>query len=323
MQAKRITLFRRTITSVFSGLWRSRISALFFSFALGLLFFFLHVLSFGSLFSQEVIRNFEKKADIPIVIYWSANDSDIRTFRNALERKLEDGLIVDFWELSREDALVEFQKKYPAETSFLEKYDIPNPFSTVFGVLPSKEQGTTKELEEWVLSSVWHKTVDQELFQKSADIRERVERFLQLASFSGSGILLLQTLFLVVAALLLLYSVFVLVRSHREEISVMRLVGARLISIRIPFVLEGLFLSLFGLIISIIFFWWFFWIFSGWVLQLLQELDIQNSFLVVFFENTDLFWDMLWANSFLLLLFSLAAAIFGVERALKKTSLSD
>jgi cell division protein FtsX len=231
---------------------------LFFSFALGLLFFFLHVLSFGTLFSQEIIQNFEKKADIPIVINWSASDSDIRIFREALENKKNEGLIVDYWELSRDEALIEFQKKYPAETSFLEKYDIPNPLSTVFGVVPSKTPGSTEELEEWIFSPVWHTTVDQNLFQKSADIRNRVERFLELSSFSGNGIILLQFLFLAISALLLLYSVFVLVRSHREEISVMRLVGARLIGIRIPFVLEGFLLSVLGLLLSIIFFWWFF-----------------------------------------------------------------
>jgi cell division protein FtsX len=323
MQANLLTSFGRVLASVFSGLWRARLSALFFSLALAFLFLFLHILSFGSLFSQEIIRNFEKKADIPIVINLGASDSQISAFRSALLKKKTDGLIVDFWELSRDKALEEFQQQYPEETGFIEKYNIPNPLTTVFGVVPSPKSGGTKSLEEWILSNVWHDTINQDRFRKSSELRDRVERFLHIASFSGKGIVFLQALFLSIALLLLFYSVFVLVRSHREEISVMRLVGARLLFIRAPFILEGVILSLIALFISVLLFWWFFAAFSHWIQNLLEGLGVSESFVTRFFENTAVFRGMLWDNFLLLLIFSFVAAVIGVEHALRKTPLSD
>lgn len=323
MRAKVTTTARRIFHSVFSALWRSRNASALFILSLALLFLFIHLLSLGGAFSSALIENFEKKADIPVVMQESATLPEIDAFRRELLQKKEKGEIVKYWEFSREDALKEFKRRYPAETGFIDRYNIENPLVTVFGVVPPPDSSEMEDLRAWILSDQWHGVVDQKRFRKTTDLQKRVQRFLNISVFSGKGVFLFQFLFTAIACSLVFYSVFVMVRSHRKEITIMRLVGARLFYIRTPFILEGVLLAGIALVVSSFLFWWIVSLVSAWVEGALGELHITDSFLTEFFQNGSLFAPLLLHNSLLLIFFSFIAAFLGVEHALRKTSLSE
>jgi cell division protein FtsX len=323
MRASVKTISKRIILAAFSALWRNRFSALFFSFSLSLLFLFFHLLSFGGFFSQAIIQNFEKKVDVPVIMDQEADSFQVDIFRKALIAKKKNGEILDFWEISETDAMEEFQERYPAEISFIEHYNIENPFVVVFGIIPLPDPFSGEYLESWILSEKWNGIVDQYHFRKNAKQHQRISRFLSLTSFSDRGILSLQIFVGTIASLLIFYAAVVTTQSHQKEISIMRLVGARLSFIRLPFLIEGFFLSLFALILSFFFFWIFLSIFSFWITNILHELNISFDFLTVFFHESSLFLEVIFPSSFFLFFLFIFSSFLGVERALQKNLLSD
>lgn len=309
----------RIFKNVFLGLWRSKLFVFFTILSLSLLFLLLYLFSLGSIFSQSVLNGIEKKADIAVFIDKDVSPVRLDAFRNELLEKKRNREIYDFWELTSKNALEEFQKKYPNETQFLKKYNLGNPFYSVFGIVPIANKTSTEKIENWILSDTWSAVIDQNRFRQHIATRERVKKFVGLTSFFGKSLLALQAFFALIAFVLVFYAVSLLVRSHEKEISIMRLVGAHLLYIRLPFILEGVIIVSAALAISVLLFLWILSFFQKWGGALLAELELEKSGILLSHETLQhiLFFHI--GAIFFLALFS---AIFAVEHVLRQKSFS-
>lgn len=310
---------RRIGVSAFSGLWRNRFSLLVFLTGISLLLFLLHALSFASLFSQFLVNHFEKKADIPVFIQREASEYRIETFQQELARKKKSGDIADYSEISKEEAFADFRKRFPEETTFLDQYDIDNPFSTLFSIVPASSPDPSFSLESWLFSDEWHDVIDGDALQKSEDIRTQVQNFLHLTSFSETTLLLFRFIFSGVLFALLFLFVLLHIRGNRQEIQIMRLVGAKISFLQAPFLLQALLLSFFSAVFGTIFFLWALEGVHFLLLQMSLQLGIgENGSVSEFFHEKNTFSRMLSLNILLLFLISIISAWFAVWRALRE-----
>ncbi len=313
-----MTTFFRICRNVSSSLWRNRVAALFSIIGLSLVFFLAHLSTFVGTLSDLVIDNIERKVDIAVFIDREATDTKVDAFRSELVQKQAKGEIIGFWELTREDALEEFRRKFPDETQFLERYEIDNPLTTVFGIVPIAEREGTENVVHWLRSENWRGVIDPETFRKNDFNKAKVDRFLGMTRLAKETVTLFWAVFIAVAFFLVFYTVLLVVKSNFREMTVMRLVGANMSYIRLPYVIEGVVIAVVALLVSVLLFNWTVTLIEGVLLGIVSEFEIKSTFLTDFFARDGFLFAITWDNGLLLILSSLLAALFAVEYALRR-----
>ena len=173
-----------------------------------------------------------------------------------------------------------------------------------------------------LLDSFELKVKDVDNIKKTASLIKKIEK-VNTVSYGEEMVDQLVTIFdvvkkvsigavialIVVTAFLITNTIKLAIYSRRREIEIMRLVGASNISIKIPFVIEGLFLGLLGSIIPII-------ITTYGYISLYNFFDgkLLSSSLAKLIEPTP----FVYLASLLLMLIGILVGMFGSWRAVKK-----
>jgi len=291
---------------------------------LGFLFSLLHFSTLSRNFSDLFVENLQKKVDIAVFLLPDASESRISAFRNFLNQKKQRGEIVNFWELTKEEALSEFSKEFPDETQFLENYQLENPLRDIFGIIPLSQPNSAENIRKSLLTPDWAGTIDIPLTQQKNEKNiVRVEQFLRVTAFWKSVMAVSALLFVGIVFVIVFHLTGLMIRSRSREISIMRLVGARIGFIRAPFVLESLLVAMSAFCFSIFLFWMGFGIAENGMISLLSEIGVEQSFVLDFFSDPQYFQTTLLYNALLGGFVALVAAIFAVERSLRRENLSD
>ncbi len=312
-----VTSIKRVFAYAAAGAWRNRINLFFSGAALSFLFFFMHCAGLGVAVSGGVIDNVQQKIDIAVFLQNSADSFQEEAFRLALERKKKTGEIRDYWKLDKDEAFMMFKEQYPAQTRFLERYQLANPLSTVFGITPQPGAAGAATITQFVLEEQWQTTVDQNRFRQSTEERARAQRVMTVLETSRTFIYALQTFFFAIGFVLVLYFVSEAIRRHHREMVIMRLVGARFFFIRMPYLIEGLLVTAIALIFSIFLFARFLDAVRAAANNMLAGLGIEESFIeTALGESTSS--NIVVTNGFFMILLSAVAAFVAIEWALRK-----
>ncbi len=316
-----MTTLIRILRNVSSSLWRNRVAAFFSVVGLSLVFFLAHLSTFVGTLSDLVIENIERKVDIAVFIDREATEGKVDAFRVELSAKQQRGEIFSFWELSRDDALAEFRRKFPDETQFLERYEIDNPLTTVFGIVPISTQRDTETIISWLRSENWRGVIDPETFRKNDFSKAKIDRFLGITRLAKDTVTIFWLVFIAVAFFLVFYTVLLVIKSNFREMTVMRLVGANMSYIRLPYLIEGFLIALTALLLSILLFSWTASLVENIFMGLVTEFEIKSSFLTDFFAQKGFLLSITLDNGLLLIFSSLLAAVFAVEYALRRKNM--
>jgi cell division transport system permease protein len=167
--------------------------------------------------------------------------------RKEIEKKLASSEIVEkFHFVSREEAVLRFKAKFPELSQVVDSLGF-NPFPPSIEVTFSKKSRASSQVEDLITSI--QNTPGVEEVQYNLEWVARVQAFGRVITAIGfflGGILILASFFIIsnVIKLNLL--------SRKDEIDILRLVGASNFFIRVPFVLEGMTLGLIGGLASLI-----------------------------------------------------------------------
>src|SRR3989344_2060064 len=184
---------------------------------------------------EQSIRNIEKKIDFSVYFKPDAPEeviNDLRTYMASVEGVIGVDLI------NREEALKNFRAKHSNNTTILNalnqlddnpfgvslvvKADSPSVYSRVLGRL------SQPNIAKWILDKNFDDR--QSIIQKINSLREKV----QFMGMAISGI------FAFIALLIVINTIRVAIYIHREEIGIMKLVGASDWFVRGPFLVESL-----------------------------------------------------------------------------------
>lgn len=167
--------------------------------------------------------------------------------RAAVEKRLhESSLVNNVRYISTEQALVRFKQNFPELQSIIDNIDI-NPFPASFETNLAEENLSPETVLRFI--QVMRDMEGIEDVQFNRDWVERMESLSRLAQAIGfflGGILTLASFFIISNVIRL--NVF----ARKDEIEIMRLVGGTNLFIRIPFILEGITLGIFGGAISLV-----------------------------------------------------------------------
>ena len=201
---------------------------------------------FGVFFSlivnvQGVMKSVEEK--IPIVIYFDkdATDDDIALIKDKLLQR-EDVLKVEY--VSAEQAWKDFQDIYFGEGSNVEGFE-ENPLADSDNYeVYMKDVSSQEEIVEYAKGLSGVRKV-----RASSSAAETLKNIsILLATVSGVVIAIL----LIVAIFLISNTVAMGITIRREEIAIMKYIGAKDSFVRAPFIFEGVLIGLVGAIIPLI-----------------------------------------------------------------------
>jgi len=234
------TKLKRILRTGFFNFWRDSTVTLASVLIMMVTLLVIGLISFSSAILDTTLAELKNKIDINVTFITSANEKDILNIKHTIE-SLQEVLLVTY--VSREEALALFKERHSSDQAILSALDEvgENPLGAVLNIRardPSQYASVAEFLESGSALSSGSSTIIDRInyFQNKAAIDKLTQI---IASADRLGFIL--TLFFAIISVLIAFNTIRLtIYLARDEISVMRLVGASTTYIRGPFVVVGI-----------------------------------------------------------------------------------
>lgn len=245
-----ITL-KRVIRSGFFSFWRNSFVSLSSILVMMVTLFVIGSTIFSGAILKSTLDQIRDKVDINVYFVNSASEDDILNIKKNLEQLPEVQPPVVY--VSRDQALDDFKKRHENDEFTLQALDEigTNPLGASLNIKakdPSQYETIANYLnnKSAISSSDGTNLVDRVNYYQNKDAIDRLTKIINSANKLGFAL----TLFLIVISILITFNTIRLViYMSRDEISVMRLVGASTGYIRGPFFVAG---GLYGFVSAIL-----------------------------------------------------------------------
>ncbi len=231
---------KRVIRAGFFSFWRNGFISLSSILVMMVTLFVIGSVIFSGVILRFTLDQIKDKVDINVYFVRTASETDILAMKDKLEKLAEVAPPIGY--VSREDALAEFKERNQNDELTLQALEElgENPLGAKLNIRakdPSQYESITKFLQNQnALSTDGTGIVDKVNYFQN---KEAIDRLTSIINSSNRlGFIL--TIFLVVISVLITFNTLRLViYMSRDEISVMRLVGASKNYIRGPFFIAG------------------------------------------------------------------------------------
>lgn len=241
--------FKRVVKNGFINFWRNGWVSLATILIMVITLSVIGSLIFGKAVLVTVLDQLQDKVDITVYFKTDADEIEIVSLQDSL-LKLDEVKEINY--VSRDDALDAFRERHSENTLIiqsLEELD-DNPLGASLNIKaenPSQYESIARFLGAGVFASV-----DKINYYQNKLVIDRLSNILQASKDLGAGI----SIVLVLVALLVTFNTIRLaIYTSREEIKIMRLVGASNRYIRAPFVVEGLIYGVISSVVAMIIFY--------------------------------------------------------------------
>lgn len=247
---------KRIIRAGFFSFWRNGFISLSSILVMMVTLFVIGSVIFSSVVLKTTLDQLRDKVDINVYFITSAQEEDIIAMQKSLEQLPEVLPPVEY--VSKEDELANFKKRHENDQFTLQALDElgENPLGATLNIKakdPSNYEGIARFIESKSSESVGSNSIiDKVNYYQNKDAIDRLTKIINSANSLG----LVLTLFLVAISILITFNTIRLViYMSRDEISVMRLVGASDRYIRGPFFVAGAIYGFLSAIITLLIFY--------------------------------------------------------------------
>ena len=281
------THLKRIIRTGFVNFWRNGFLSFSAVVVITLSLSVFGALIFGSAFGRALINEVKNKVDINVYFNLDSQESDIFALRKTIEA-LPEVQKVEY--VSREQALTDCKEKWKDNGFIMQGLEEigSNPFPAVLNIKakePSQYAGIASFLEGKNSSQNGADIVDKINYNQNKLIIERLGRIIPAVEKSGA---IIAILFVIVAIVMVFNTIRLIIFTAREEISVMKLVGASNFYIRGPFVVSGIMYGIFSAIFTLLVLGGFAYYSDSMLVKFAgsQNIsDLSNVFLSYFVQN--------------------------------------
>jgi cell division transport system permease protein len=240
------------------------------------------VLLMVNVVANAVLDNLEKKIDISVYFKLEAPEDQILAVKSELEQ-LEEVDSVAY--TSQEEALIKFKEKHkdnPVLLQSLEELET-NPLEASLNI-KAKETKQYASINQFLESVYYQDIIDKVNYLQNKEVIEKLSNIIVDVKTAGLGLSLLLA---IIVFLVTFNAIRLAIYSSREEIGVMRLVGASNWFIRGPFIVEGMLYGIIATIVTLIILYPIFYFLSPKISTFLPIGDIfsyfQSNLLAFFF----------------------------------------
>jgi len=247
---------KRVIRAGFFSFWRNGFISLSSILVMVVTLFVIGSTIFSGVILRSTLDQIKEKVDINVYFLTTIEEPEVLSMKENLEKLPEVAPPIVY--VSREDALAEFQKKHENDEITLQALDElgANPFGATLNIRakePSQYESIAKFLESNnSLSSDGEVIIDKVNYYQNKDVIDRLTRVINSANKLG---LILTILLIGISILITFNTIRLVIYMSRDEISVMRLVGASANYIRGPFFVAGAIYGFISAIVTLILFY--------------------------------------------------------------------
>lgn len=226
--------FYRIVRAGWNNFWRNRWLALATISVMFLAIFSASVLVLLNVVGQNILTNLQNKIDVSVYIKQETSEQEINKMRSDL---MFLGEVKNVVYVSSSEALEKFKERHQENPTLMESIaELGNPLLPALNIEAnsvSQYDAIIKFLEE----GKYKESIDKINYQQSKPLIEKLSRFSDKVRRSGIAISIVLTF---VAGLVAFNTIRLAMYNFKNEVEVMRLVGASDWYIRGPFLIEGI-----------------------------------------------------------------------------------
>lgn len=236
------------------------------------LFVFLNLMVFNVLTSNALIL-LRDKIDISVYFQSSAPEDDILKLKRSLESLSE---VKNVQYISKSEALANFQERHKDDVTISQALNVldENPLSASLNI----KAGDPKDypvIASYLNGDNFKPIVDQVTYNQNQIVINRLASMVDTAQRTGIA---LTVILAIIAVLVTLNTIILTIYSSRDEIGVMRLVGAGNKFIRGPYIVQGILYGVLASVISLIIVAPLIYLAAPYVRILMPEINLQAYF---------------------------------------------
>ena len=209
-------------------------------------------LIFGSAFGRSLLAEVKDKVDINIYFTLDASEGDVLAFQREI-KALPEVSAVEY--ISREKALADFKVRWQDNALIMQGLTEinSNPFPAALNV-KAKDPRMYAGIVQYIQSknpadSSGTPIIDKINYEENKLVIDRLTKIIPTVEKAGS---VLAIIFILVAIIVVFNTIRLIIYTARDEISVMKLVGASNTYVRGPFVVSGIMYGVFSGIVTLI-----------------------------------------------------------------------
>jgi len=258
--------------------WRQRLLSIATMVVILLALLVFEGLIISGVVASTAINSIQDKIDISIYFKSNASEDEMLRVKSSLEKMVEVSA-VEY--VSRDKALEMFRQRHKGDETISRAVEAlkENPLSASLNI-KAKDPSKYSVIANYLNNNVPAPLVENITYNQNQVVIDRLASIIQVSRQAG----LLAALFLTIVAILVAFNTILLgIYSNRDEISIMRLVGASNIYVRGPFVVMGVIYGVITAVISIVLAIPVIWFASPYVKLFIPAMDLREYFAVHFF----------------------------------------
>lgn len=268
-----LTSIARIIKYSWQHLWRNKwLSAATLIIMILALIVFESLIIFGVI-TRTAIDILKEKIDISVYFKPATPESEILQIKKIIEG-YEEVATVEY--ISRERALANFKERHrddPTINQALQELE-ENPLSALINIKAEDPQ-LYEAIAQRLDNNEWRPLIQKMTYRQNQVVIDRLGKIINLGNKLG---LLITIILALVAIIVTFNTVSLAIYSNRDEIGIMRLVGAPNRFITGPYMVEGIIYGVVGAVISMAIVWLVAYWGTPFVKFLLSELDLRFYF---------------------------------------------
>lgn len=227
------------------GFWRSAYVSLASIFVITVALFVIGSTMIIDQLLTVSLTQLQAKVDINVYFVTTAEQADIDALKTSLEALPE---VAEATYTSREDALAQYRVKYQSDTVAMQALNElnDNPLGATIAIR-AKDVSLYQSIATFLDEQKAHESPQSPVIDtiNYADKRDSINKLTSIIEAVQRAATITQIVLIVAAVLITFNTIRLAIYTSRDEISVMRLVGASNMFIRGPFMLQG---AMYGII---------------------------------------------------------------------------
>jgi cell division transport system permease protein len=243
----------RAIKLGFSNFWRNRFLSIATILVIAVIIFIFNVILAIQFISSQALQTLSERVDMVVYLRDDISFNDAKRLSDSLSA-VSGVKTVKY--TSKEEAMEIVAKTHPKTAAFLQKFDLRNPLPpsvSVITVTPEDQLKVQQFFEQSEYKNMVQNIVSEGSSNESVILSNVAKNLISISHFVRQIIFWMVLVFVLGGTLVIVNAIQLTIYTRRNEIHIMRLVGATPNFIRLPFIFEGILYGVFAVLISFLF----------------------------------------------------------------------
>ncbi len=245
-------LIKKALTFALQNLLRNKTMTVATVFVMGIIIFIFNVILGINLIAENAIKDLNKKIDVVVYLKDDTTSEKVLEIMSDIEN-LEG--VEEITHTTKNQALESIKKTHPDLPLAFEKYNLENPLPASLNITtthPKFHNSINTLLSQEKYLAYFSNIVKNSNDSKTDIISNVSKNLMKLTGFTEQLIFWLIITFVVGGTLIILNALQITIYMRKNEIQIMKLVGASRWFIRLPFLIESIIYAVLAILISYI-----------------------------------------------------------------------